>query len=360
MAADFANIAVTLGLEDSDKLSDQVVARNLVLQWLSMSTEKSRHNLSTQDLSLAGVRWLLIFDNAESLSDLRDYWPVSGNGSIIITSRDPLAKTQAYFHSPQGVDLEPFSTTESAKWLRKLTRLDNTVDNIEASEEIVEKLSNLPLAIAQTAGAILRQDLSFKEFLEFYRSEQFRADLYQSEYGGFQRPMWTVFAFKDLSPEAAAVMNVLAFFDPDSIPETTLTGVISKSKSAGIKLEGFPKTSISFVNARSELTRSSLVRRNVNSRELTLHRIVQDAALSSMDSTTLLASFETAIYLINESWFFLSDNGGHDYDPERWKQCEPLLPHILHMSTRYHMSQTIQDVSDYNYAFGRLISDAGW
>ena len=171
LASDFAQIAVSLRLVDREQSGDQVVLRSLVLQFLATSAEK-QHRGSNQDLPVLTPKWLLIFDNAESLSDLRDYWPVSGNGSVLITSRDPLARTQTYFHSPNGIDLEPFSAEESASWLRKLTR-HNTIEDVELSELIVEKLSNLPLAIRRVAGVILRQDLSLREFLSFSTKKHF-------------------------------------------------------------------------------------------------------------------------------------------------------------------------------------------
>ena len=175
LANDFAEIAIRLGLEKAENVRDQTVARNLVLGWLSSSGQKDKKDkpkrtermpraraTSLRSLSATAKRtsntakWLLVFDNANTLADLRDYWPVSGVGSILVTSRDPLAKTRTYFHSPNGVDLEPFTTEESAQWLRKLTKYEEPED-FELSETIVSKLSNLPLAISQVAAAILRQ-----------------------------------------------------------------------------------------------------------------------------------------------------------------------------------------------------------
>lgn len=67
------------------------------------------------------VAWLLVFDNADDLSVVVDYLPVSDNGSIFVTSRDPLAKTQSRFRVTEGIDLYPLPIEEAATLLRELT-----------------------------------------------------------------------------------------------------------------------------------------------------------------------------------------------------------------------------------------------
>ena len=104
LASDFAHIAEQLGLRDeSSGITDHVIARNLVLQWLGNPVEHRDSTPSTTDASLGAARWLLAFDNARSLNDLKEYWPVDGSGSVLVTSRNPLAKTQSYFQSSRGV-----------------------------------------------------------------------------------------------------------------------------------------------------------------------------------------------------------------------------------------------------------------
>ena len=172
LANEFTQIARKLGLQSLDKTLDNVVARNLVLQWLSDPVETTRQ-VSKR------INWLVVFDNVEKLTVLKDYWPDTGSGSILITSRDPFIKTQVFFHSSRGMDLEPFTQEEASNWLRWLTHY-NAPDDKDHSDAVVEKLSRLPLAIAQVAGAMLRRGLSFAEFLEFYTEESFRAEIYQS------------------------------------------------------------------------------------------------------------------------------------------------------------------------------------
>ena len=109
LAADFARIAVSLGLDSLEvSLAQQDVARSIVLAWLSNPDDwapgsQEPGTVRRQDATISFVNWLLVFDNADSLRDLREYWPASeASGSVLVTSRDPIAKTTAYVHSSQG------------------------------------------------------------------------------------------------------------------------------------------------------------------------------------------------------------------------------------------------------------------
>ena len=75
---------------------------------------------------------------------------------------------------------------------------------MKLSEDIVDKSRNLPLALLQTAGAILCLQLSFAEFLDLYQSKGFRAQMCQLEIR--DQPIWTTFALRDLGSEAASLL----------------------------------------------------------------------------------------------------------------------------------------------------------
>lgn len=143
LAKDFGDNSIALGLEKV--AGDQAVSKDLVLEWLC----RPHSRRSFVKRIAPDPKWLLIFDNADDLDVLVDYLPVSGNGSILVTSRDPLAKTQTYFRTTAGIDLISFSKTDTGMLLRTLTGYDRGESDIELSQEIAEKPSGLPLAISQ-------------------------------------------------------------------------------------------------------------------------------------------------------------------------------------------------------------------
>ena len=63
--------------------------------------------------------WLLVFDNADQIEALHDYWPISITGSILVTSRDPLSRSTPPL-AALDIDLEPFEDKESAILLQRL------------------------------------------------------------------------------------------------------------------------------------------------------------------------------------------------------------------------------------------------
>ena len=115
-------------------------------------------------------------------SCLGDYWP-EGPGSILITSRDPLAK-RLYSSNTSGLDLEPLNDVDGGALLLKLSGFDasSEEDAEKIAQEISRSLAGLPLAIAQMAGIIRRQDLSLSEFQSIYEEDEHRMALYGTKY----------------------------------------------------------------------------------------------------------------------------------------------------------------------------------
>ena len=84
--------------------------------------------------------WLLIFDNAESVADLRPYLPIGGSGHIIVTSRNSQWLTVA-----RPLEVTVFDREES---VRALCRRDPDLSEYDGSR-LAEALGDLPLAIAR-------------------------------------------------------------------------------------------------------------------------------------------------------------------------------------------------------------------
>jgi hypothetical protein len=152
IAADFARIPTYLGLETTDELQDLAASKELAKSWL----EQPRNSYTEASDHEENDTWLLIFDNADNLDVITDYLPYRGRGSILITSRDPSAKTH-FSSTGTGIDLEPLSAFEGATLLRKLvtkTEDPGTIDEENASMMMSKELDGLPLAVTQMAGLL--------------------------------------------------------------------------------------------------------------------------------------------------------------------------------------------------------------
>lgn len=225
IAHDFSNIATTLGLvsEDSIEARDVVLTQDLVLGWLTNPLKSYKH-LDKQNPE--EISCLVIFDNINDADILDDYWPMGSPASVLITSRDPLLKTYNYTDDSGhcGNSLQSFDQSEATNFLLKLTRREREASEKASGQAIVDVLGGLPLAISQIAGVIVRNELSFTEFLEMYGKESAHAQLFKLQGGQlksrtqYDYTIASVWALDWLDDGAASLLGVLSLLDPDGIP----------------------------------------------------------------------------------------------------------------------------------------------
>ncbi|PTU24355.1 hypothetical protein P175DRAFT_029696 [Aspergillus ochraceoroseus IBT 24754] len=354
LAKSFADIALKLGLEDNS--GDQVVSRDLVLEWLSYPTHQIQDGAKLSPPASSTPKWLLIFDNADELSILRDYWPISGGGAILVTSRDPLAKSQTYFQSDAGIELNPFNHEDALSLVRTLTGYSKPKD-YELSAAIVKRLSYIPLAINQMAKTIKRRNMSLKEFIRYYEQAEMRQSFNKTVIGApasgmAPRTIATVWSLDDLHPPAARLFDVISFMDPDQIQESLLTDVGETAAS----LSHYPNSLDSFLLARSELTGSSLLSRNVDTEELTTHRIIQDTNRLQMSQDHFVLVFDIVCQLLYRAWHFSE----FDWEPTRWPKCEPVIAHVTYLGEVYKGARDVTIEPNTAAKLARLLMEAGW
>lgn len=353
LSQSFADISVALGLESD--IGDQIVSKHIVLGWLSQPVRHIQAGTTVfegekKDL----VSWLLVFDNADDLNVLRDFWPESECGSVLVTSRDPLAKTRSLVPVTQGIDLEPFVAHEAGLLLRNLTGYSNR-KNVEPSEKLAAELSGLPLALTQIAGTICRRDLGFDEFLSLYKEEALRRDFFQDSLQIGAKTLYSTWNIDDLSASALCLLNIITFLDPDQISEdAVLMKMASVEKQH--QLKDYPISVGEFMGARAELAKSSLVKRNQERKELIIHRIIQDTARSRIDANDQQVCFSGASHLLYTSWPFSE----FDFSTARWRLCEPVLAHVANLHRIYQNSKTFQEVVEVRPQLARLFMDMGW
>ncbi|KAI1327494.1 hypothetical protein F5Y16DRAFT_191783 [Xylariaceae sp. FL0255] len=80
-----------------------------------------------------------------------------------------------------------------------------------------------------------------------------------------------------------------------------------------------------FANARFGILTSSIIKRNIQRRELWIHRIIQAEVRERMDEEDRYMTFTEAVQLLAALW----PPGDHcSQVTERWTICEELLPHL--------------------------------
>ncbi|KAK7992997.1 tetratricopeptide repeat domain-containing protein [Apiospora saccharicola] len=348
LETDIAQIASRLGIQDPSDPHNKTVNRGLAIGWL---TNPFKIDRSAPSLQKHPASWLVVFDNADDPDILMPYREIAHCGAVLITSRNPLSKN-SFSSSAVGVELGLFNDEEAGRFLQEITNVRGHEDEAEL---IGSKLGGLPIAIAQMGGMIRLQYLSFSEFLDIYEEPLDETEVIESEPQPL-RPsargnISTIWAVEKLSDEARSVVEIVAFLDPDGIQD----GIISPSSTELTSTPNYPKKKSTFYKARTELMRSSLIRRNDELGEIWVHRVVQHSVRAKMSSDHRLMVFSAAVSRVASEW--PSSLGAHD--PSLWKAMEAIYPHVVTLRDNYLKYFSGEFVSGH-IALAGLMNRAAW
>ena len=275
--------------------------------------------------------WLLIVDNADELKMGASYLP-TGNGQIVLTTR-----AQAVGQLAQAVQLEEMGSDEGTLLLLRRARvLENDTPIEQASEmnqkvarELCKELGGLPLALDQAGAYIEETQSSLVDYQTLYKTQ--RAEVLR-ERGGLvpDHPLpvattWSL-SFQQVeqqNPTAAEILCLCAFLAPNAIPESILTTGI---EALGPLLQGLADNPLAFNKAVAVLGAYSLVRRDVTTHTLSLHRLVQAVLKDQMNEEDQRLWKRQVVLAVNAA-------RPNVQDIEQWDVCEQWLPHAFICAT---------------------------
>lgn len=206
--------------------------------------------------------WLLIFDNAQSRSDISPFVPTLGKGSVLVTSRNP-----AGWRSP--IQLELLEHEDVVAWL-----LDAVGSNDRgAAIDLAVLLDRLPLAVTQAAGYCDTNGTPLSTYRDLFETEQRR--MLTSDIGRLddRGTVDTTFGLSidklketDRGSAAVVLLELCSYLAPDRIPLDIFT-----PESLGVQ------TAAGVEEAVGQLRRYSLITRDSGDL-LYVHRLVQAIA----------------------------------------------------------------------------------
>ena len=326
LAADFGKIPSQLGLESVAECQDLDASIELAKAWLANTYNSRGEDGKEYD----NCSWLLIFNNADELNVVADYIPHTGNGAVLITSRDPAAQTHFLSHG-SGLDLKPLQIKEAAGLLSRLVSdVDASADNAngddetDASLDIARRFDGLPLAIIQTAGYIRRRQLSMREFVKQYgtdaRYQKVHDSATASQQHRYGRTLATAFNFDGLNTGSLRLLRLLSFLSPDRVQEEIFVN------SAGpMDTERDQLPADMFDDARFDLLSSSIIKRNITKKEIWIHRVIQAKIRAELGDAKRFEAFTEAVRMLSVIW---PPGNLSTQASSRWPQCERLLPHL--------------------------------
>lgn len=307
-SADFVLLAALLDLPEQHEQDQDIVIR-AVKRWLTTRTH-----------------WLLILDNVDNLEMIIDFLPMHGTGDVLLTTR-----LQALGVVAQRIEVEKMGPTEGVKFLLHRTKvlapgasLDQAPEESRAqAAEIVAALDGLPLALDQAGAYVEETRCGLSQYLNLYGTRRkellTRRGRFPIDHPDSVAATWSL-SFQQMEQEsiaAADLLYLLAFLDPEAIPEEIITlGAAELGPSLGTVASDPLQVDIII----ELLLRYSLVRRIPEVQSLSIHRLVQAVLRDSMDQETQRVWAERTIRAVNCAFLDASLN--------TWERSQRYLPHV--------------------------------
>jgi DNA-binding SARP family transcriptional activator len=214
--------------------------------------------------------WLLIIDNIAEPETLRGLLPAAGIGDILVTSR---AGTW-----PDRRIVLPVAPLAQSHAVELVTSLSGDHDQ-DTAAVLADELGGLPLALAQAGCYVAHGGLDLAGYLALYRGR--RAELHHQghapDYPATVATTWQL-AFDRLSAQARALLNLLAWYAPDTIPlDQLLSGTTHPDLPEPVNtlLRPLLIDELDRHRAITELIAYGLLTRAEPRGSVTMHRLVQ-------------------------------------------------------------------------------------
>ncbi|KAJ5623412.1 hypothetical protein N7490_012017 [Penicillium lividum] len=341
LESDLAQIAVHLGFQEPKDPDNEVINKELAIEWLC-NPSKIDH------IAVKRVRasWLLVFDNADDPDILAPYSDIAHSGAVLITSRSPLSRTSFSQHAI-CVDIQTFNSEDSGLFVQKFSGIQG---RLEEARQVGDRLGGLPLALAQMAGIIRLDFLSYPEFMRLYDAGEINEMEIQPSR---ERARGNVPIFLEkLSSAAQAILEISSFLDPDSIQEKILM-----DHATNVDMPSYPNKLGAFYNARNELIRSSIFRHNQDTAEYWLHRVTRDFVRLRIEPERQRRVFSNAVTMVAAAWP-VGELEGHDV--KLWETSKALYPHVISLEDAYRKHFKHDEYVDGDFEFAGLLNRAGW
>ncbi|GAA2294127.1 FxSxx-COOH system tetratricopeptide repeat protein [Actinomadura luteofluorescens] len=262
--------------------------------------------------------WLLVFDNAEELQDVRDFFPTNGPGKILVTSRN-----QEWTKVASSLEVDVFAREES----KALLRLRGPELADAEADELAEVLGDLPLAIAQAGVWLAETGMPVDEYLQLFREKHEKATelLADAALVANELPVaaaWNVSLdrLRTSDPAALQLLQVCAFFAPEPISLRMLSGARNVDGPPElIEALGDPVRRGRAIRA---INRYALARISHKHNTIMLHRLVQRVLVGQIPpgeaeelrrcGYQLMANFDPRDPAL----------------PANWRRYADLLPHV--------------------------------
>lgn len=353
----YKRIAFALGLVSPDSIDhlDPVLSREKVKGWL----ENPLHTVISGGVPKS-AKWLLVFDGAdeEPEFDLWDFLPLFGSGCILITTRNLYLRLDSG-HETRRVTLGPLERPDAAELLQDMASLQAvTLQSGEACLNICCAVECLSFPILKISEYISRKDLSFEEFWDLWQEEEWREEIYRYEgirtRGDSRMSLTMLFGLDEFGLAASSMLSMMVFLDPSAMPEK-LFQMMNGEVEASLKL---PKTKLAYVEARYELSRTSIVRRDREKQLLSISRLVRDIMRTELRKAgsfikIFIATTRQLHYFLSAD--FKSPSEDIELQNVTLEGLEELMPHLKNLKHEFGLLKEEQKQEALTIEMGRIL-----
>ncbi|MFI8091913.1 FxSxx-COOH system tetratricopeptide repeat protein [Streptomyces sp. NPDC086080] len=287
--------------------------------------------------------WLLVFDNAEDVEAVRQYFPTNGPGKVVVTSRN-----RAWERVATPLPVNVFDREESIELLQRRSP-DLTVED---ADRLAEALGDLPLAVEQAGSWRAVTGMLVDEYLDLLaqRSPEILELDPAPDYPVSVAAAWDISLgrIQENNPGARQLLDICASMAPEPIPRSMLRG--SRGVNVTPEVDPLLRESIKLNRAIRDLSQFSLIKVDPRSDTLQMHRLLQTVLLAKLSSQERERMRSAAHQLLSAA------KPGPYGSSLEWRAYQALLPHVLTSqavtSTDTYVRELVFDTIWFLYTWG--------
>jgi hypothetical protein len=348
---DVNRIAVALGIttEQQGAIRNHHKVAQGVMDWLE-NPKKSDVLYNPSKTGLAS--WLVVFDGVTDPQVLERSQPESKAGAVLITGTHPGIINS----EDQYIVLPPFTEEEATDFLLRETRRERQQSEWIHASEVARSLDCHPFTLLQMASVIRDGQHSFPEFLNLYKKDKQRSELFNSPVKLRKTGQEYHWQWDDLY-EQNPLLEVLSLLGPQRIPESIL-----KENIACNAWGEYPQDESTFNDRRKELLNKSLITRDHNTAMIDTYNIVQDRIRADIGDQRFNSLYRRVLCMVSAVWPYEDLFGFGDHN-DRWKGpngCDELFPHILALKKHFPRFETATNLTSESLESFKVLLEAAW
>ena len=263
-------------------------------------------------------------DNSDAAAAIQKLLARLRGGRVIITGR--------IANFPAGIkklELGVLDIDAAAQFLLERTQDDRrkSADDEKLARELAGELGGLALGLEQAGAYMATERIGFAHYLALWKEKRatvldwFDKDLMSYDHDTGLAATWAA-SVERLTPEGRRLLERLAFFAPEPIPETLLDVAIPGDADfdAGKALAN--------LFAFSLVSKTSAEDGKAGEDSFAVHRLVQDFTRRVMPQERENEALKAALDWVNAAFV------GNPQDVRTWPILDPLAPHALALASR--------------------------